>query len=360
MSRVSLSLLLFALMPVSGVGQQHLSLSEADINLLGLKFAPVAYAENQVGIELPAQVVTSPDVLTEVRSRYGGVLEHWNHAAGVAVERGEVLAVIRSPEILSLQQEYLVQHNNLMLETQRLEREQRLLSQGIISEQRYLQSAGQQRAVELATNALVMQLQQAGLDETSLHELREGRFDSGVLLIRAPQNGLLTHRSFRVGQYVEANEIVANLDEPGNPWVAVQVPARLAAFLEIGSSLGLQNSDTALTLRQRDFAIDPDSQSMEVLAQFDTPADFLPGQLLTVSLRPGQGALFVPAVAVVHDGAETLVYVRNPEGVEARRINLMPVGNGYLASSALSAGDEILIQGAALVKGIQLGLGSDQ
>ena len=360
MKGISLSLSFLALISLSCFGQQYLSLSEADIELLGLKFAPVAVADGQAGIELPAQVVASPDAMTEVRTRFSGVLERWNREAGSLVEQGEILAVIRSPEVLSLQQQFLVQHNNLTLETQRLEREQQLLTQGIISEQRFQQSEGQQRAAELAANALVLQLQQAGLNEVNLRELRQGELETGALLLRAPQSGLLTHRAYRVGQYIEANDVVASLDEPGNPWVAVQVPARLASYLEIGSSLSLQNTAETLTLRQRDFAIDTVSQSMEVLAQFDSPADYLPGQLLTIALQPGQGALFVPADAVVHDGSETQVYIRTREGVEARSIRLLPVGSGYLTSAGLSAGDEILVQGAALVKGIQLGLGTDQ
>ena len=360
MRGTTLSLVLLAAIPIAGFGQQHLSLSQADIDLLGLEFAPVAFADRQAGIELPARVVTSPDAVTDVRSRYAGILERWYHQAGTVLESGDVLADIRSPEVLSLQQEYLVAHNNLLLEQQRLEREQRLLEQGIISEQRFQQTEGQQRAAELATNTVAMQLGQAGMNETDLRRLREGSYETGVLSLRAAQGGLLTHRVFRVGQYVEANEVVARLDQPGNPWVAVQVPARLAAFLEIGGKLSLLDTGENLTLRQRDFTIDPTSQSMEVLAQFDDPAKYVTGQLLTVSLLPGQGALFVPADAVVREADRTLVFVRTPEGVEVRDVSLLPAGNGYLAGSNLNVDDEILVQGAALVKGMQLGLGSDQ
>lgn len=353
----SLSIAVFSL---PCFGQQQLSLSENDIALLELQFAPVEFADEQLGIELPGLVVTSPNIKAEVRSRFPGVLEHWNLQSGDVVAAGEVLAHIHSPEVLSLQQDYLVQYNSYALEQQRLQREQRLLDQGIISEQRFQQTEGQWRSVQLALNTLALKLQLAGMTESDLADLREGDLEIGLLLLRAPQSGLLAHRAFRVGEYVETNSVVATLNEPGNPWVSVQVPARLERFLEIGSPMRVSGSMHTLTLQQRDFEIDPTTQSIEVLAGFDSPESYVPGQLLTIALQPGQGALFVPSNAVVHEGSETLVYVRTPEGVEVRSLSLLPVGGGYLAGSGLNVDDEILIQGTALLKGIQMGLGSEQ
>jgi len=70
--------------------------------------------------------------------------------------------------------------------------------------------------------------------------------------------------------------------------------------------------------------------------------------------------LLIPAAAVVHEGVESLVYVRNPNGVEVRALSLIPMGDAYLAISGIRAGEQILVKGAALVKGIQLGLGTDE
>ena len=70
--------------------------------------------------------------------------------------------------------------------------------------------------------------------------------------------------------------------------------------------------------------------------------------------------MLVPAAAVTHSGSDTTVYVRHADGVEARPISLLPLGNHYLATEGIAPGEELVIEGAALLKGIQIGLGSGE
>ena len=62
----------------------------------------------------------------------------------------------------------------------------------------------------------------------------------------------------------------------------------------------------------------------------------------------------------MHSGNVATVYVRTNSGVEARELSLLSVGADYLAESGLRAGELIAIQGSAVLKGIQLGLGSGE
>lgn len=356
-----LSLFLLLLLSAQALhAQESIPLSEADIELLGLEFTPVVPAERQAGISLPGQVVSSPETMTRGISLYAGVLSHWHHEAGASVRAGEVLATIRSSEILSLQQDYLTSRNELYLAQQRLDRDRQLFDNGIISRQRLQETESVLRSIELQVSGLTQRLAQAGLEEQELAQLVAGDFELGTLSIRAPVAGVLNHRAYTTGEFVPENAVVAELTGGDSPWLSVQVPARLLPFLDVGSQLSIVGSGQSLTLRQRDFSVDPDSQSVEVLAEFDESVSLVPGQLQTVSLHPQSGALFIPADAVVHEGVETLVYVRSAAGVEVRALDLMPVGDGYLATAGVSAGEELLIRGTALVKGIQLGLGSDE
>ncbi len=85
----------------------------------------------------------------------------------------------------------------------------------------------------------------------------------------------------------------------------------------------------------------------------------LPGQLVTLRLAAGSTGVLVPADAVVRTGDASIVYVRQPGGVEARTLQLRVHGSDYLAESGVSAGEEVVVRGAALLKGIQLGLGGE-
>ncbi len=341
-------------------GQSQISLDEGDIQLLELQFAPVVVAENQLGVSLPAVVVSPPDASSLGISLYSGVLEQWHAAPGAAVSAGSPLATLRSVEVLEAQQDYQLANTELTLAQQQYDRDSQLFDAGIISRRRLLESAATLDGARSALRSLGSQLMAVGLQQSDLQALLAGEFDLGTFTIRAPTDATLSHRAFVTGEHVPANAVVAELNGKDRPWLSVQVPARLSGLLEVGGSLSTAASGYSLTLQQRDFAIDLHSQSVEVLAEFDEQVPLVPGQLQTVVLHPRPGALLIPAAAVVHEGLESLVYVRNPNGVEIRALSLIPMGDAYLATSGIRAGEQILVKGAALLKGIQLGLGSDE
>jgi hypothetical protein len=108
--------------------------------------------------------------------------------------------------------------------------------------------------------------------------------------------------------------------------------------------------------------IDSSNQTIELFAEFDAVEDggrrFTTGQIISVVLPPSREGVLISDRAVVHSGNVATVYVRGPSGVEARELTLRSVGAQYLAESGIAAGEMVAIQGAAVLKGIQLGLGS--
>ncbi|MDP2283257.1 MAG: efflux RND transporter periplasmic adaptor subunit, partial [Pseudohongiella sp.] len=107
---------------------------------------------------------------------------------------------------------------------------------------------------------------------------------------------------------------------------------------------------------------DSTNQTLGILAEFDADnsAPMLPGQLVTLILPPADRGVRVPAEAVVHAGEETTVYVRTTNGAEARVLQLTPSGRHYIAADGLRVGEEVVVQGTAVLKGIQLGLGGTE
>lgn len=355
---LALALGLFA--SVQLAAQTMLPLNETDIELLDLEFAPLQPASDQSGISLPGRVINSPEQVSMAISRFSGTVERWYLQAGSAVQQGDILLSIRSQEILDLQQHYLDQDNATALLRQQTERERQLFDSGVISRQRLQTSESLLRRSELALAAGAQTLRNLGLSNTDLEALRQGELELGLGFVRAPVDGVVIHRRFATGDYVEANATVVEMSAGDRPWLAVQLPARLLPMLGEQSYLTVSGSGERLSLRQRDYAIDPDSQSVELYAEFDGNAEHTIGQIMPVMLHPGRASVFVPASGVVHEGRDTVVYIRSGQGVEARVLDLLPVGDGYQAVQGVSAGEQILVRGTALVKGMQLGLGSDE
>jgi membrane fusion protein, heavy metal efflux system len=339
------------------LAQEVFEVSSEEIALMGLEFGPVTTVDRQLGVQLPAHVISAPDNETELISRFSGVVDSWVKQAGETVMAGEVIAVIRSLDLIAEQQTYLEHWSELQLADQKFSRDQMLLEQGIIAESRLQQSEqtlnGARSQLRASENLLTM----AGLGEQDLTDLRNGRAELGLAFLRAPVEGVLARRMFRVGDSIAANVAIARLSQSGNGWVAIQVPARLLGLFGENSQLSTPDGDWGLTLRARDFVINPATQSAEVLAQFTAETPLLLGQMLNVVIHPSPSAMMVPSEAVVHERGQTLVYVFSSGVIQMRALQLVPVGDGYVTQADLSLGDQLVTKGAALVKGMQLGLG---
>ncbi len=352
------ALAMLALLSASVFAQENLALSDADISRMGIVFAPAQAMNNNAGARFPATVINSPDTITTLSARYSGVIEQWQQTSGTEVASGAILASLRSPEILSVQNDWIGALNTLERAQFELKKDQALFDQGVISQQRLLQTHTHSQQAEFAERSARTQLNLAGYNEVRLQALRENGTGLGSYFLVTPLTTVLSQRMGSVGDYVEANSALALLNSGERRWVTIHVPARFANEMIIGQTLTVAGSGETLTLRQKDFVIDSSNQTIELFAEFNSDSAFTTGQILSVILPPTRQGVLVPNRAVVHSGNAATIYVRTEAGVEARQLELVSVGADYLAESGLREGEPVAIQGSAILKGIQLGLGS--
>lgn len=340
--------------------QESIVLSDGDINRLGIQFADVTELDLKSGSRFPAVVVTSPNSTSLVNSSFGGTLSQWHADPGETVEAGTPIATIRSAELLEQQNLWLQSNAASEQASLELDRDRQLLELGIVSQQRLEQTQRKfsQAQIDLASHAALLEL--AGFQEASLSTLLRDRSDLGSYQVRAPKSGVLTHRSYSVGEVVANYEEIASIQQSESLWLAAEIPARLAQNLEPGLKLSLANSGEQLTVQQKDFIVDEDTQTTEVLAVFDAASSYRPGQIVTLIVPAATSGVLVPAEAVVHSGNTRTVYVRTTNGVQVRNLQLEPAGENYLAQAGIRAGESVVITGAAVIKGMQLGLGQSE
>ena len=121
----------------------------------------------------------------------------------------------------------------------------------------------------------------------------------------------------------------------------------------------VEGISTPVVLRQIDRSMDLRSQTIGIKAEFSAPVTQQPGQIVKLVLSPGNTGWLVPAEAVVHNGNLTEVFVRTSAGIESRVLELVPAGSDYQATSGLNGDEVLVVRGAALLKGISLGLGGE-
>ena len=340
--------------------QGFIPLTEQDIARIGLVFAPVGSSDRQSGNRFPATVVNSPESVSEVVMPFQGVLERWFVNPGEYVHGAQVLAEIRSQEVLELQNQWLTAKAELEQAEFLLSRDRALLEQGIVSRQRLQETERIATHARIDLDALSSILDQAGFNAEILEALERNPEGLGLFGLEAPKSGYLTARTTTPGQFVQKYQAIATLGGNEQPWLRIDIPVRYARALEPGVVLSLGGLSETVTVRFRELIVKESTQTVEVLAEFNGPASYLPGQVLNLVVPPADGGALIPGNAVVYTGDQTIVYFRTTGGVEAKVLDLKPAGSNYIAGPEVRIGDTLVIQGAAVLKGIQLGLGQGQ
>jgi len=340
--------------------QEFIPLTDEDIMRIGLVFAPVGSPDRQSGNRFPATVVNSPESVSELAMPFQGVLERWYVSTGEYVHEAEVLAEIRSQEVLELQNQWLTAKAELEQADFLLSRDRTLLEQGIVSRQRLQETERVATHARIDLDALGSILDQAGFDAEALEALERNPEKLGVFGLQAPKAGYLTARSITPGQYAQKYQAIGTLGGSEQPWLRVDIPVRYAIALEPGDILSLAGLSETVTVRFRELTVEEITQTIEVLAEFNTLVSYLPGQVMSLVVPPAEDGALIPGNAVVYSGDQTIVYFRAAGGVEAKILDLEPAGGNFFAGPEVRVGDQVVIQGAAILKGIQLGLGQSE
>lgn len=349
---------LFTALPMSA--QESFTLSDDEITQLDIRFAPVRNLDGLTGSRFPATVIVSPNATSKVNSSFGGTLLQWHANPGDSLDSGAPVASIRSSELLAIQSQWLSLESERELARFELQRDQNLLDLGIVSEQRLQQTRRKLQQVEIGYTALEQQLQQAGFDSNALEALKLREADLGIYQVRAPAAGVLTQRRHTTGDIIAAFSELAALQQNDEVWLSAEIPARIAMYLHADFELSLAETNEKLLLRQKELVVDASTQTVEVLAEFLANTNYMPGQVLTLILPPVGNGVLIPASAVVHNGDDTTVFLRTADGVEVRNLELEPAGANYLARTGIEVGEEVAVQGTAVLKGLQLGLGQSE
>ncbi len=327
---------------------------------IGVAFAPVQAAAAGSGPRFPGTVIPSPESVSTLSAPLPGVIERWLAAPGAAVAAAQPLALIRSPEALRLQQEWMAAAAAQETAQAELTKLTQLKAAGLVATPRVVAA---QRAAEQAAfgeQAAATALRRIGFTPERLGALRRQGEGLGYYSLVSPIAATLARRSGAAGDFIEANRELVRLQGAQLPWVSLLVPARHAAGLRPGQRLKVNPGGEELVLRQVDQGIDERSQTVDLKAEFLAPPRLLAGQIVMVALPVPPDGLLVPGSAVVHRGHETTIYVRAATGVESRVVTLQPLGADYLATAGVQPGDVIVVRGAAVLKGIQAGFGQSE
>lgn len=352
--------------------ENSIQISQEHIDNLGISLSkPEAVSQFPV-LSAPAKVVVPPTQEYIVSASQFGVIDKMNVAIGDKVVKGQVLAQLNSPDLLTLQREYLKAVSALQLSSATFQRDKKLLEEGVIADRRWQETRIQHNSFVSEVNEHKQLLEISGMTDSEITHLANTHRLTRQLNVRAPIVGVVMERLAVAGTRIDMMAPlyrIANLDQL---WLEIAIPQERMDSIKIGDRVVVENPVGAtgrspsakITLLGQ--SVNPDNQTIvarAVLEPLHDNAPLRPGQRLnTRIIQSSDKAVFkIPNTAIARNEGKAYIFIRKPQGFLVTPITVVGKQDDQsIVSGELSADQDIAVKGAVALKANWLGLGSDE
>lgn len=350
--------LLFSL----GVHAAPIKLTPPQIKSLGVETAPLTRHGGSLSPDMPATVVIPDGQTRVVAAPMAGLVIASLAAEGEPVKRGQVLARLSSPDLIGLQGGLAQAASALGLARDNARRDEGLLREGIIAETRARTSAAALAQAKAALNAQRAMLRALGLNDAAIARAERGEGFASDIALTAPISGVVLARQATLGSRVEAATPLYTIAKLNPLWIEIDAPADLAARVKPGMKVELPGRNmSGKVLRVMSAA--GAAQTVRIRARLDHPnanpdASLRDGQSVSARIGGlgGGQEVRVRVGAVVHEGGKTYLFVRRPEGFEAREVRVLSQSaNAVSLAGNFKDGEMVAVTGIAALKSAWLG-----
>jgi cobalt-zinc-cadmium efflux system membrane fusion protein len=309
-------------------------------------------------LSLPGEVAADPDRSARVSSPVAGRLVDVRFKEGSAVKKGDVLALLRIPEISKVRAAHSATVAKASSARSNAERLEGLVEKGMASKQEALAARAEAEALGAEEKALGEQLGALGM----------GAAGSGSeLVLRAPIAGVVVARDAIVGQPVTTEQTIASIADLSESWFLARVFEKDLGRLELGAladvTLNAYPNETFQgKVEYIGKQIDPIARTLTARIRLNDRADMLriglfgTARVVTKGERAGEPVLVVPRTALIDVAGKNVVFVRvSPEEFELHEVTTGDAAAGKVrVLSGLREGEEIVVEGAFTIKSVIL------
>lgn len=359
----------------------EVKLSPDAIKTYGIRVGTVEERSLAQSFLAPARIAFNTDAMAHVGSSVTGRVSDLRIKLGDTVKKGDLLAIVDSPELGEAQSDFLLKRTAIdtarpavQLAKDAYERSRLLLdqSQGIAlsevqkRETDWRAAEGALRAAEASATAAENKLHLYGMSQDAIARLLSTGEIAPQYRVLAPIDGHVLEREVTLGELVrpdrDALMIIANLS---TVWVIADVPEARIGSVGKGSVARVKvaaMNDVAMegTVTYIAPALDPNTRSAKVRIEIQDDSGLLrPGMFAQAMILPpatsgARKVLAVPEEAVhnVEGGPAVFVSVDDEPGTfELRSISVgRPVAGFVEVLSGLYEGESIVISGGFILK----------
>jgi len=281
-------------------------------------------------VRLYGKVQADERLLQNQVAHVGGRIERLMlNFTGEPVRKGQLLALIYSPDLITAQQELLEAAKSKQTQPEIYEAAMEKLMQWMLTEKQ------------------IAQVERSGRVKTNFE-------------VYSNTSGIVTAKRVNTGDHVSEGAVLFEVANLSNVWVLFDAYESDLPFLKVGNTISfslqaLPGTNFSANIRFIDPVIDPVNRVAKVRVEVSNaggklkPEMFATG-VVKANLNEFKDKLVIPRSAVLWTGKRSIVYVKQP-GVDGlnfkmREIDLGPMlGNSYVVLGGLKEGEEIVTDG---------------
>ena len=325
-------------------GPRELTMSESARLLAGIVTTPVRRGSSSAEVRMSGRLAYDETRLAAITARVPGRLDSlFVNFTGQVVRRGQPLAAVYSPELLSAQRELL---------------EAKRASQSLVESRSVLLK----ETAEATIGAAREKLRLLGFSAEQIDAIEISGEVKDLLTISAPIGGVVVQMDARQGEYVKTGSKLYTIVDLSRLWVLFDAYESDLPWLQLNQEVAFRTqSPSGEVFTGKVTFIDPILNTKTRTARVRVAVDNRDGRLKpdmfvsgTVAARAGSGSadeLLIPVTAPLVTGKRAVVYVQltdRPEPTfEGRVIELgNRTGEYYIVKSGLNEGEMVVTNGA--------------
>lgn len=304
-------------------------------------------------LSLPGEIVADPDKLARVSAPVEGRIEQVSFKEGAAVKKGDVLAIVRVPEIGKARGVLAAAQARAKAARANTDRLKHLVEQKLAAAQEHENAAAEAAAFEAEARAV----------SASLSAMGAGSGGGASIALRAPIAGVVIARDAVVGQPVSGDTVLATIADLSEVWFLGRVFEKDLGRLREGAAAEVQLNaypgdrfEGALEYLGKQ--IDPVARTLTARVRLGNRGDklrlglFGAARIALGEAEKRPAALVVPHSAVLEVAGKSVVFVRHPD--DDFELHEVVVGQAALGKievlSGLREGENVVVEGGFTLK----------
>ena len=326
-------------------------MDERNARAAGISTIRVAVDRGRNELSFPGTVIIPQQQIRIVAAPAGGIVETLLVSQDDNVTAGQVVALVRSPDIVEAQRNYLGALSDNTLAADKLRRAQ-LLFEGKATPERELRIAETEASIaraKLEERAQLLLL--LGMSKEEFDTLQSTRAIASMLTLRAPIDGTVVTRHVGVGEQIKAAASILTLGVLAPLRINIQVPAQRLSAIAEGDAVAVPAYRVQGKVIRIGRTVDPATQSAIAVAEVDPAGRLRPGLAVNAVIQVDQtaasdgGAVWsVPLTSVVRHRDQSWVFLRAnggfravPVQVVAEQQHTVTVRAGFTAQDEIAA-----------------------